>query len=67
MAKFKNSLQQYVIRYGDKFFSVNKGNIEWIDNADNANKYASAYAAKSHLRSLTPDPKDVWYEVYQGG
>lgn len=62
MAKFKNTIQQWIIRYGDKFLLVKNNKMEWIDNAENANKYASPYSAKTHLRSLTDQKIDVGYE-----
>lgn len=64
MAK-RNTPPQYVIRFGDTFFSYKGGKIEWISSPVNANKYASPYAAKSHLRSLTSEPKDVFYVLHE--
>lgn len=63
MAKFHNIIQQYVVRFGDKFMLVKGNKAEWIDNLQEANKYASKYAAKDHLRRLTNVPESVEYEL----
>lgn len=63
MAKFPNNISQYVIRFGDKYFSVKNNTVDWISSINDANRYASPYAAKIHMRTvLTNAPKDVWYE-----
>jgi hypothetical protein len=64
MAKFRNQIAQYTIRFGDKYFSFKNGKDEWVDNRDNANRYGSPYAAKTHMKTvLTNPPSDVWYEI----
>ena len=64
MAKYRNQIDQYTIRFGDKYFSFKNNVVTWVENRDNANRYASAYAAKNHMKSLLTDyPKDIWYEL----
>jgi len=61
MAKFGQPQFIIVIRQNDKYMLVKNNNIEWIDNSQDANKYASKYAAKDHLKSLTSVIEGVEY------
>lgn len=61
MVKFPNQVQTLVVRFGDKYMSVKGNDVSWIDNAQNANKYGSKYAAKEHIRRLTNVPESVEY------
>lgn len=68
MAKYRGAIAQYTIRFGDKYFSFKNNESTWVDNIDNANRYGSAYAAKTHMKSvLTNPPIDVWYELVESG
>ncbi len=64
MAKFGQPQFIIIVKRDDKFMRVNKNNAEWIDNPQDANKYASKYAAKNHLRVLTiPTDRIEYVEV----
>lgn len=61
MAKFGQPKFIFVIARDKQYLKVKNNAIEWIDDATLANKYASKYAAKDHLRSLTDDMDRIEY------
>jgi len=66
MAKFRLSPLQHVVIYNDKYMQVKQHNIIWVDSPIQANKYASKYAAKEHLKVLTGVPEGVRIELLNG-
>lgn len=63
MAKFRLSPLQHVVIHNNKYMQVKQHNIIWLDAPDNANKYASKYAAKEHMKYLTGVPEGIRIEL----
>lgn len=61
MAKFGQPQFIIVIAQDGKYMRVNKNVAEWIDDVALANKYASKYAAKNHLKVLTVPTDRIEY------
>lgn len=65
MSKFGQPPFVFVIKRDNQFLSVKNNEIVWIDQKELANKYASKYAAKDHLRRLTNVPDRIEFEQIQ--
>jgi hypothetical protein len=65
MAKYLAAPMIYVIKQDNTYLQVKQNAIAWINNPQEANKYASKYAAKEHLKRLTGDFSRIEYEALE--
>ncbi len=63
MAKFLPAPSIIVVKRDDRYMHVKQNDVFWVLNPQEANKYASKYAAKEHMKRLTGDFSRIEYVV----